>query len=84
MVYENRASLDYTQMNYYFAVHTEYVGANHLTETEVNNETRLEWHTRDEMVRLISEQELDRVQGKYLKARDVAALSQYQGWTSSD
>lgn len=40
--------------------------------------------TRDEMVRLISEQELDRVQGKYLKVRDVAALSQYQGWTSSD
>lgn len=43
MVYENRASLDYTQMNYYFVVHTEHVGANHLTETEVNNETRLEW-----------------------------------------
>lgn len=36
-----------------------------------------EWHTFDEMVRLINEQEFDRVQGKYLKARDVAALNEY-------
>ena len=30
--------------------------------------------TFDEMVRLIQKQKFDRVQGKYLKARDVAAL----------
>lgn len=37
----------------------------------------LQWYTFDEMVRLINEQEFDRVQGKYLKARDVVALREY-------
>ena len=34
IVYENRACLDYTQINYYFAVYTEHVGQTHLTDTE--------------------------------------------------
>lgn len=42
----------------------------------------LQWYTFDEMVRLINEQEFDRVQGKYLKARDVAALKAYAMWDS--
>ncbi len=77
MVCENRASLDYTQINYYFVVYTEHIGEIHLTDAEVNNKTQLEWHTWDEMVGLIKGQKLDRVQGKYLKARDVAALDYY-------
>ena len=78
MVCENRASLDYTQINYYFVVHTEHIGETHLTDNEINNKTRLEWHTWNEMVSLINGQEFDRVQQKYLKARDVAALNEYR------
>ena len=78
IVSENRASLDYTQINYYFVVTTTHApGENHLTDAERTNGTVVLWHTFDEMVRLINEQEFDRVQGKYLKARDVAALREY-------
>lgn len=78
IVAENRASLDYTQVNYYYVVTTTHApGENHLTEAEQANRTVVQWHTFDEMVRLIQEQEFDRVQGKYLKARDVAALKEY-------
>ena len=78
IVAENRASLDYTQINYYFVVTTASVpGKNHLTETESANKTFVKWVSFEEMVRLINNQEFDRVQGKYLKARDVAALGEY-------
>ena len=81
IVAENRASLDYTQINYYFLVTTTHTpGENHLTEAEQDSRTVVEWHTFDEMVRLINEQEFDRVQGKYLKTRDVAALREYSKW----
>ena len=83
IVAENRASLDYTQINYYFVVTTKHTPSeNHLTEAEQANRTVVRWHTFDEMVRLINEQEFDRVQGKYLKARDVAALKAYAMWNS--
>ena len=84
IVAENRASLDYTQINYYFVVTTKHTPSeNHLTEAEQANRTVVRWHTFDEMVRLINEQEFDRVQGKYLKARDVAALKAYAMWNSA-
>ena len=81
IVAENRASLDYAQINYYYVVTTTHQsGENHLTESEQASRTVVQWHTFDEMVRLINEQEFDRVQGKYLKARDVAALKEYATW----
>ena len=81
IVAENRGSLDYTQINYYFVVTTSHTpGENHLTEAEQDSRTVVEWYTFDEMVRLINEQEFERVQGKYLKARDVVALREYSKW----
>ncbi len=81
IVSENRASLDYTQINYYFVVTTTHKpGETHLTEAEQSNHTEVQWHTFDEMVRLINVQEFDRVQAKYLKARDAAALKEYAAW----
>ena len=78
VVSENRASLDYTQINHYFVVTTNHSSCeNHLTESEQANRTVVKWVTFDEAVRLINEQEFDRVQAKYLKARDVAALKEY-------
>lgn len=83
IVAENRASLDYTQINYYYVVTTTHKpGENHLTESEQASRTVVQWHSFEEMVRLINEQEFDRVQGKYLKARDVAALREYSAWCS--
>lgn len=78
IVAENRASLDHTQINYYFVVTTTHTpGKNHLTEAEQDSRTIVKWETFDEMVRLNNEQEFDRVQGKYLKMRDVAAIQEY-------
>lgn len=78
IVSENRASLDYTQINYYFVVTTTHAPSeNHLTEAELASRTVVKWESYGEMVRLINEQEFERVQGKYLKARDVAALRAY-------
>ena len=78
IVSENRASLDYTQINYYFVVTTTHTPSeNHLTEGELASGTVVKWESFAEMVRLINEQEFERVQGKYLKARDVAALRAY-------
>lgn len=79
IVAENRASLDYTQINHYFVVTTTHTpGKNHLTESELDSCTVVKWVAFDELVRLINDQEFDRVQGKYLKARDVAALKVYE------
>lgn len=81
IVAENRASLDYTQINYYYVVTTTHKpGENHLTESEQASRTVVQWHAFEEMMRLINEQEFDRVQGKYLKARDVIALKEYTTW----
>lgn len=78
IIAENRASLDYTQINYYYVVTTtDKPGENHLTESEQVSRTVVQWHPFEEMVCLINEQKFDRVQGKYLKARDVAALKAY-------
>lgn len=80
VVAENRACLDYTQTNYYFVVTVaDTPDENHLTKEEQDNHTEVQWHTFEEMVRLINGQEFDRVQGKYLKARDAAALREYEG-----
>ncbi len=76
-IYENRASLDYTQVNHYFIVTTNEIGQSHLTEAELANNTVVQWHSFEEVQRLISEPTFDRVQGKYLQARDVAALKEY-------
>ena len=78
IVAENRASLDYTQINYYFVVTTTHTpGENHLTESELDSRTVVKWVDFDELIQLINDQKFDRVQGKYLKARDVAALREY-------
>lgn len=56
VVAENLASLDYTQINYYYVVTTTHTpGENHLTEAEQDSRTVVEWHTFDEMVLLINE-----------------------------
>lgn len=55
-------------------------GKMHLTQAEQTSRTVVQWQSFEDMVRLINEQEFDRVQGKYLKVRDVAALEEYAIW----
>ncbi len=78
MVKENRACQDYTQVSYYFVVSTTHSPQEiHLTDAETESNTGLQWHTFDDMVRLISERSHTTVQRKYLQARDMAALREY-------
>lgn len=79
IVYENRASLDYTQKNFYYVVTVESIPEeNHLTESELANCTEVQWHDLETAYRLITKQQFDRIQGKYLHARDIAALNAYK------
>ncbi len=81
IVAENRFSLDYTQINYYYVVTVAGPsGANYLTQAEKENRTSVQWLSFDEMKRLITGQTFERVQGKYLQARDIAALGEYTTW----
>lgn len=77
IVYENRASLDYTQINYYFIVSIDGIGKTNFTDAEKENKTMLEWHELSDVIHLINNQKFNSIQQKYLKARDVAALNAY-------
>ncbi len=79
IVKENRASLDFTQISYYYVVETLAVTLTpELTRGEKLNGTSVHWCGLEEVVRLISSPEHTTVQRKYLQARDVAALNEYR------
>lgn len=78
IVLENRAHQDFTSMSYYYVVTTDHTAAPiHLTADEIANETTVQWHALDEVVRLISEPKHTTTQRMYLQARDMAALKEY-------
>ncbi|MBQ4112026.1 MAG: NUDIX domain-containing protein [Clostridia bacterium] len=78
VVLENRFHADYTQIDFYFVVTTNAEsGQLHLTPNEEQNGTHPQWHTLDDVVRLIRDREHDTNQRKYLQARDVTALHAY-------
>lgn len=77
-VEENRAHADYTQLSYYFVVTTPDTELRpHLTEAEAAHGTRAMWLTLHEAWERISTPAFDRPQGKFLQARDMAALKAY-------
>ena len=77
-IIENRAALNYTQENFYYIVKafSDY-GTPKMTEKEIANETVVEWHTFEEIYRLIASPKHDTIQRMYIQARDVAALNEY-------
>lgn len=78
IVSENRAHQDFTSKSYYYAVTTDHVPEPiHLTADELANKTTVQWHTLDEVIRLISEPKHTTTQRMYLQARDVAAMKEY-------
>lgn len=77
-VEENRAHADYTQLSYYYIVHAaDETLRPRLTDAETANGTRALWCTLAEAFERISAPVFDRPQGKFLQARDVAALKAY-------
>ena len=77
-VEENRAHADYTQLSYYYIVHTaDETLRPHLTDAEAANGTCAIWCTLDEALERISSPFFERPQVKFLQARDVAALRAY-------
>lgn len=78
-VEENRAHADYTQLSYYFIVTTPDTEFHpHLTEQEAAHGARAMWLTLEDAWERISTPQFDRPQGKFLQARDVAALRAYK------
>lgn len=77
-VEENRFHADYTQISYYYIVHTEDETLHpHLTATETANGTTAMWCTPDDAYVRIATPVFERPQGKFLQARDVAALKAF-------
>ena len=77
IVEENRAHCDYTQVSYYYFVHTNGKIANiNLTEGEKAIKTEVCWKSFDEIYRLITEFVPKTEQQKFLRARDTAVLEE--------
>ena len=77
-VEENRFHADYTQISYYYIVHTADETLHpHLTALEAENGTSAMWCTLEEAFERISTPVFELPQRKFLQARDVAALKAY-------
>lgn len=78
IIKENRAYCNYTQISYYFIVTTNDTMLNPaFTKAEKKHKTTVDWHTLDEVKKLITESIYDTEQKKFLQARDAAALNEY-------
>ena len=74
-VEENRFHADYTQISYYYIVHTTDEALHpHLTSLEAANGTTAMWCMPEEAYDRITAPVFERPQGKFLQARDAAAL----------
>ena len=77
-VEENRFHADYTQISYYYIVHAQDDTLHpHLTALEAENGTSAMWCTPKEAFERIAAPAFEHPQGKFLQARDVAALEAY-------
>lgn len=77
-VEENRGHADYAQLSYYYVVTTDDTDLQpHLTAQEAAHGTTVSWMTLEEAWARISTPVFERPQGKFLQARDVAALRAY-------
>lgn len=77
-VYENRAHCDFTQYSYYFIVTTKNTsGQTQLTDNEKASQMSVQWHSIEDIVRLIVTPVHDTNQRKFIQAKDTAALNEY-------
>lgn len=79
IVSENRGRLDYTQLSHFFLViANEEIQAPRLTQAEIDEGTRVEWHTFEGMKALISNATHVTDQRRFIQARDLAAIEEYE------
>lgn len=77
-VEENRAHADYTQLSYYFICATRDTAlAPHPTEAEASHGATACWMSLPQLWDAIRTPVFDRPQGRFLQARDMAALSAF-------
>ena len=78
-VYENRACHDYVTTSYYYVIETtdEILPLN-LTEDELSRGTEVQWHSFEDLKKAILSSNNDTEQRKYITARDMAAIEEYQ------
>ncbi len=82
---ENRACGNFTQINHYYSADAIEECGQHMTKKEIDNETELQWHTFEDIYKLISEEnDIGNDQRKYVRARDLAALDEYRKKTDKD
>ena len=79
IITENRFHANYTAVSYYFVVKcTGEKNDPQLTQAELDNGTMLKWCSFDDLMRFIRDVEHTTNQRKFLQARDIAALEEYQ------
>lgn len=77
IVEENRAHCNYTQVSYYYFVHTNgKIAEISLTENEIATKTEVHWKSFEDVYRLITEFIPKTEQQKFLRARDTAVLEE--------
>ena len=83
-VEENRGHADYTQLSCYFVCETcDTVLQPHLTEAEAAHGATAAWMTLEQLWDAISSPTFERPQGRFLQARDMAALRAYMQQTAA-
>ena len=84
-VEENRGHTNYTQLSYYFLCATRDTELHpHLTQVEMAHGATAAWMTLEEMQNAIRTPVFDRPQGRFLQARDVAALEAYSEYMQTN
>ena len=83
IVEENRAHRDYTQISFYYFVKTNgKVAEPNFTESEIETETEVQWHSFEEICNLIENYPAETNRQKFLKARDMAILDEFKKFFS--
>ncbi len=79
IVSENRGRLDYTQLShFYLVISDENITEPRLTQAEIDEGTQVKWHTFEEMKALIANAIHETDQRRFIQARDLAAIGEYE------
>jgi len=80
-IIENRYDHDFTQeRSYYIARVTGEKGELHLTDEEIAEDTSVVWLPIEQALRIISAKEHDNYQRKFIRKRDISALTEAMLW----
>ena len=76
-IYESRAELDFTQKRYYYTARA--IGEQselQLTEQEIYEEATIRWYPMEKALQVISENNPQTTQQKFIKKRDIIVLTE--------